>query len=494
MGFEHRVRESVAAAVSGWGLAGQGDRLVTMTEGAMENLETEMEGYTQVGGSRHDLQPWDQTKMQKIAIHLFRHNHMAKRLIEIIVDFVLGDGLTVGAINDDDDLKELIQGILDGFWDDPINDMGQYNPQRLTKLNIMGELVIPVQVNGLGDVRLGMIDPTHITKVTPDPLTMRPGQVHLSQEAARSAGKPVLEVIRYNDKEGRLVGDCFYQMINSADVNLRGVSEYFTASDWFDVYDETMKSASDRAKLGLNYIWDVTLTGENEKGIKKWTKAQKPPKPNSLRVHNEKVKWQALAPNLGAYEISRHGKDLKTLIMGGFGLPNHWFGSGDDANLATAAVMAEPTRKALKRKTRQFTYLLTDILRFVLTQKVGRDVPGGLPADFDPLANNFEITVPDIGGPDVAKIGSAMQQITSAVVLAQDNDLVGDDTARTIFASVAGLTGVAVDPAEEEKRIEAENETKAKEDGEKRDADVQRVQQALRDQQGEPEPVGAEES
>jgi len=434
-----------------------------------------MDGYTMVGGSRIDLKPWDQTKMQNVALHLYRHNHMAKRLLEIIIDFCLGDGLQVSAVHDNENTEAAIQDVLDAFWNDPINDMNRYNAQRLTELNLWGEILMPVTVNGLGDVRLGWIDPVNIYAIEPDAVTKRPGRIELSDQAANEVGKKFLEVIRYSQSEDMIVGDAFYHSINTVATGRRGVSEYFSSADWFDVYDETMKTSADRSKVMLQYIWDVTLDGASDAEIKEFLKAQKPPKPNSIRAHNEKVKWEAKSPNLGAHEASRHLKDLKHLIIGGFGYPAHWFGAGDDANLATAEVMAEPTRKALRRKMRQYTYLLSDILRFVIVQKIS----AGKLLGVDPLRECFKIDTPDIGGSDVAKIGAALQQITAAVTMAVDNALVTEDTGRAIFAAIAGMTGIDVDPIAEKNKLDAEQDKKSKDDQAKRADEVMRMNAML---------------
>lgn len=465
MNIASKVGSAISAAKAGWSIAAGGGRPVVLAESSVIELENETVGMRLIGGSKRDLGAWDQVKMQKLALHLSRHNHMAKRMLDIIVDFIVGDGIKTTAKHEDEERRKLIQSVLDRLWQDPINDMQRQNPQRVFELFLWGEVLMPAKVNELtGDVRLGWIDPSQIDKIEPDKMTKRPAYVKLMQEAGVEAEVEggILEVVRFSFAEGRLVGNAFYHQINCVMTGRRGISEYFTALDWFDVLDEFMKIANDRAKALMDYIWDVTLEGADDTDIKKFKRSQEAPRPASLRVHNEKVKWDAKAPPLVAYEASRHVKDLKTYIMGGYGYPNHWFGSGDDANLATAEQMSEPTRKALRRKTQQVVYLLTDICRFALYQ--AQVAPQGIlnGVDVDVMSDCFEVVVPDIGGSDVAKIGSALQTVTASVSQAQSDELCSKDTGRKLFAVAASMIGVQIDPAQEKLKIDEERKDREK--------------------------------
>lgn len=464
MNVLNRVSTALGSASRAWKIAATGEQPVTMSEADANNLANDMLGFTQIGGSRVDLKEWDQTRMQKVALHLFRHNHMAKRLLEIIVDFVTGDGISVVAKHKDNATKDAIQAVLDEFWNDPINDMERLNPQRLLELNLWGEVLIPALTNEMtGNVRLGWIDPSNIVEIEPDPVTKRPARVKLTTEAAAEVGSDWLDVIRYSHAEGRMVGNAFFHQINHVLSARRGISEYFTAADWYDVLDETMKVSADRSKVLMSFIWDWTMQGMSDKECQAFAKSLRQPKPGMNRVHNEKVSIDAKAPQLAAYETSRLTKDLKTHIMGGHGYPNHWFGSGDDANLATAEQMSEATRKALKRKTKQFTFLLRDMCRFAIAQAcMNPELHPGI-GGLDPMSDCFDVVVPDVGGPDAAKIGAALVAMTQAISQALADGLIAEDTARSMFAAVASMTGVEIDPAAEGEKVEqasAEREVK----------------------------------
>lgn len=487
MKFKDRITSTGRVVRSAWAISGTGSRPVVTEAETLAGLATEMEGFRGDGLRATDLLAWDQTRMQNVALYLYRHNHMAKRMLEIIVDFALGDGMTVKAVHKDEGKRLEIQDIIDTFWSDPINDMDRFNPQRLVDYNLWGEMLMPVMVNEYDrSIRLGWIDPVNILKIIDDSVTGRASVIELSDTAANEVGHKQLEVIRFDHNKNKMVGNCFYHTMNTVMSGQRGVSEFYTAADWFDIHDQTMKVSADRAKMMLNFIWDVTLNGMDDTQIAEWLKKQKPPKPNSIKAHNEKVTWEAKAPQLGSYESSRHMKDLKTHILGGFGYPNHWFGAGDDANLATASVMAEPTKKALRRKTKQFAFAIKDVVNFQLYQKI----EGGQLQGVDPMSEMFKVDVPDIGGPDVASAGSAMQAATSAITAGMDAGLVSEDTGRRLFATVASLLGIEIDAAKEKEMVEQARAQRAESDAAEDEKTADRMRAAL-EALDKPDPVPA---
>ncbi len=452
IGVMDRVRATVKGAGRVWNLSGRNKLPIVVEADDFKSLQKENEGWRQAGGNSSDLVPWSQSKMQKVALALFQKNHMAGRLLNMIVDFVMGDGINVQAKHEDEDRQEEIKAELDLFWGDPINAMDRKNPKRCLDLQLWGEICMPVRVNEAdGRTRLGWIDPTRIMEVRPDPLTGEPGTIVLDDSVLREVGQKELEVIRYREDTDTWEGDCFFYNINNVTNALRGISELYSAADWFDILDQIMKGQADRVKLLSRFIWDVTLQGANEEEIVDWLRKNgRTPPPGAIRAHNEKVTWKAEAPSLGSYESTNQTKLLKTHILGGFGYPNHWFGSGEDANLATATMMAEPTRKALRKKGKDFKWILTDIVRFALLNRQ----KAGFLQGIEITDEIFEIVIPDLAGPDMGAIGEAITKITNAITVALERELISQDTAMELFALVVGETGLEIDPEMEKGKIE----------------------------------------
>jgi hypothetical protein len=449
-----------------------------MEASALALLRLETEGYRTVGGAYVDLKPWNWETHLKESATLYQQNHAARRLIGMIVDFVVGDGITVTAKDADTEVGKQVQSIIDEFWTDPSNRMDRLNPRRVSEWQLWGEICMPILTDENGNVRLGWINPSVISRVVPDPVSGQPSQLIIDDSYAKQIGSPTLDVLRFDASTGKYTGSCVFAQIHALFGGERGVSELYTSRAWLEAMEQTLKAGVDRGKLAQAFIWDVKLEGYGEGEIKKWLRENGvSPKPGSVRAHNEKVTWTALAPALNAGEFEQHLKTLKSYIMGGHGVPNHWFGSGDDANLATAEVMSEPTRKMLRSKQKEFRELLTDVMMFVIQRKVEAGI---LPEELLTGLPPFDVVIPDVGGPDTAKVGAALEAMTRMLVSAIDAKLVSEQTARQIFAALASDTGVEIDVAAEAKQIEAEQVVKKEESQAQDEKQQEFAQQALR--------------
>lgn len=443
----------------------------------LRGLAAEDRAWSPLSGQSRDLQPWNQTRMLEKVNTIYRQNHMAHRVLNLAVDFVVGDGINATAKGDEsDENKNAVQDAIDSFWHDPINAMDRLMPQRLLEWLLWGEMLMPVRTaaNGSGKIRLGWIDPLAIRAVNTDPATSAPAEVILQDSVVPRVGVAKLQVIRWIEKTETLEGDAFFYPRNHVMGAGRGISELYTGHDWMTALDRTLRAAALRAEILNYFIWDVTLKGKDEPAVRKWLQehGSTPPKPAAIRAHNDAVVWEAKAPDLGSRDNADFLQAIKTYIMGGFGYPNHWFGSGDDANLATAAVMSEPTRRALRKIGKDLGHVLTDVLMFALgsvdrgTAREASD-PKLAADDWTPP---FDIQIPDVAGPDVAKVGAAVVAVTNAIVVAEEKGFVSHETAMSLFAAIAAQTGLEIDPAEEKAKIEVEEKERG-DDENREDAD-----------------------
>ena len=117
----------------------------------------------------------------------------------------------------------------------------------------------------------------------------------------------------------------------------------------------------ERARLQNSFIYDVTLKGAGPEKIAEWLAENGvAPKPSSVRVHNEKEEWQAVSPDLKGGESGAQGiaKMMRGLLLGGVGIPSHWFAQGEDVNRASAESMDQPTLKKMTRRQRTVRHIL----------------------------------------------------------------------------------------------------------------------------------------
>lgn len=393
------------------------------------------------GSAERDLSPLAQERMLDIAYYLYETDPLARRIIHITRDYVVAEGVGLKAKD------AAVQEVLEAFWHDPVNNMDLKLDRRVAELGLWGEQCYPVFVNPAnGHVRLGYLDPKLIQSVEIDPEN---AEVNVAVVQKDSLGQPGrrYQVIRRNDDPrsstyGFLTGECFYFKINAVTTASRGRSDLLPLADYLDLYNQFLFTRGERAAFGNAWIWDVTLEGMTADQIRQWLREHPTPTPGSIRAHNERVKWEAVAPDLKAHDASYDARMIKNYILGGAGLPEHFFAEGGETTRATAAEMGEPVIKHFTSRQKFVRTMLTDILDFVLDQAI---LAGRLPAEID---REYDLIFPEISIKDLAKYGTVLVQTAQALLIAQEQGWVTPADASLLFCEVASNMGPDIQPPE----------------------------------------------
>ncbi|HET7872821.1 MAG TPA: hypothetical protein VFL42_09950, partial [Terriglobales bacterium] len=165
-----------------------------------------------------DLNPVMQQRMQQVAFFLRATTPFGKRIVEVISDYVVGEGFTPIARD------ARVQQVVDRFWNDEVNNMRRQLRDWCDELTTFGELSIPAAVNPVdGFVRLGYLDPqmldaveygklstgNDVLEMTTFPIALRMRSTPQESESRR------LTLIRTDEDPtstefGQLSGQCFY--------------------------------------------------------------------------------------------------------------------------------------------------------------------------------------------------------------------------------------------------------------------------------------------
>jgi hypothetical protein len=398
--------------------------------------------------------------MLAIALWLWEGNALAQWMIEVVVDFVWGEGGAIAASDAD------VNDVLKAFWTDPVNKLGLRLDDWTRELGLQGELILPVFVNKVdGHVRLGYIPPEHVEDIIPDPdncLIQAAVVLKASLGQPRKVYKVVrAETWRASPHYGRLMpaepnerdisggtgrvydGSCILAQTNKLSGARRGRSDLLALIDWLDGYDAALFDQLDRAQLIDSFIWDVTLKGADEKVIGDFLKKNIKPKRGSIRAHNEQVEWQAVTPDFKAQDKSELFRLLRTHILGSRSIPEHYYGSGGEVNLATAKEMGLPTQKRMTRRQNVIRELMRTLGGFAIDQAVRY---GTLPAA---APRDVTVTLPEISMKDTSAITTALTSLSAALSMAQAQGWLRKATAARLFAVMAGQLGTEINVDEE---------------------------------------------
>lgn len=417
---------------------------------AARSQSRDEEGYRRLSDTARDLSPLTHSRMQEIAVYLWVYNPIAARIMETLVEWIVGEGVRFQAPH------ERTQEYLDGFWDHPINRWDLKLEERVREFFVFGEQFWPVfgnKFNGL--MTLGVMDPSRVKEVITDPdnASMPIGIVTKQRmgederrlrTVLRGEAEEILSPSALRERAGMKDGELVVAMGNKLSTMSRGISELFRLADWLDGYEQLLFSLLSQERHRANFLWDVTLEGASDEKIEERLKTVRAPKPFSIRMHNEKEKWELVGPAFGsAANNTEIARLFRNHVLGGQAMPEHWYGGGGDVNRATASEMSGPAEKAFTAKQKRIKYLLVDVLQI----QIERGIQHGVLPD-DDEARAVDVDFPELSSRDTSRISASLQQTASALSLAADQGWIDDETSVRVLASLIQQTGVEADPDE----------------------------------------------
>lgn len=187
----------------------------------------------------------------------YNANPMANAIVEMGVNFVLGDGLVVDAAH------RKVQALLDAFWHDPDNRMNLRQYDLATELSLYGELFIRLFVNRYnGHVKIAQIDPVLIDEIECDPENIeRQLRCHRralgpSGEQTTGAAGDALKGIWF-----AMPDEVMHFAVNKVTNAKRGKSDLATLLPWLRRYKDWLIDRVRINKYKSAFLWDVTLSG-----------------------------------------------------------------------------------------------------------------------------------------------------------------------------------------------------------------------------------------
>lgn len=426
---------------------------------------------------RKELPPHVRTKVQKVAAQLWDGNPLARRFIVRLVNYLLGDGITVQAKHDNEATKSAIQEVIDRFWKDRRNRIARRLPRWLAALETYGELALVTTVNpATGLVRLAYVSPSRILDVKSEPGDIEHlTQLHLQRWESGSENDPdVREIVRPDESDpeagskhyGRLAGQAFYWGVNHLPDMVRGRPSQLVVADFLDADDQLIWNLLERTAFGNAFVWDVTLMGADDDEIKRWRRENgAPPKPGSVVVHNDKVTYEAKSADLKSMDSVTQHDLLAGVIALAHGMPAMWFTAQNDPNRANGENLTGPTLKDMTAKQRQVREMVSDLVAFQLDQAVlvGVLAANDIPDPYD----HFTVEMPDLSAADTAAASSALGAIVAAVVMANKEGLITKELAVRATTMILNQLGLEADAAEV-----LEQATKEKEEADRKAAEA----------------------
>lgn len=403
------------------------------------------------------------------AWQLWQMNPVARRYLEIKRDYIIGQGVT--PMTNDKDL----QAILDDFW--ITNRMDEHVGEFAHQLFLFGIQVWPLYVRQSdGKIQIGYFDPSQVETVIPDPnnaLNFR--AVVLKERTTMNAwetshGKQVYRIVQSDDEGVKVLaanakpddwepamlkafganeyaGDCLYTRVNAVSNQAMGLSDLVALADWLDQLDETLFSLGEREQMAGYFNFDVTMTGATPDVLRARQAELKlnPPRRGSVNLHNENETWECTAPDLKQAASIETVNEQLAFILGGMGIPVHWYGKGDETNRATAQAQGDPTWRSLQHAQRVVRDALVELLEVVRDQAIA----SGKYHPSEDADTAITLDMPAMTNKDTAAISASLAQIANSLLVAQENKWLTPEEAATIYRTMVADLGVELESVEE---------------------------------------------
>ena len=356
-------------------------------------------GWTSFTGGPNDRDAAEMQQQYQDALEAWRKNPMAKRIIDCITDYVLGDGMTPNAPGQ---LGQFVKK----WWNHPKNHMDRRLPELCEELSRAGDLFLTLHRNpadGLSYVR--PVPKDRIIRIDTLP---NDWETETAYHEIQETGDPKIWLSPEHPGAETADAVMVHYSVNRVVGCLMGESDLATMIPWLLRYSRLIE---DRVRLHWAmraFLWVVTVPQNMVRA--KQEQYRSPPESGSIIVKDEAEEWQAVTPDLRAFDAQFDTRAVRQMIDAGSGMPPHWRGEAHDVSLATAEAMEHSASRHLRRRQLYLRFVVTHLAHTAYTRAHAIGKVRGRP---NPDAITVEMT--DIDRDDNQDLASAANTIAQAL-------------------------------------------------------------------------------
>ncbi len=358
-------------------------------------------------GNFRDRLNYDRRNILTQAITAWRANPIARRIIEITTEFVIGTGWSFQS-------PKNCEKFLRNFWHHPLNNLDEQLPEWADEAWRTGDLFLLVSVDGGGQVYVRALPSESIGVIVTRDNDYRQ-EIAYKRDATDENSWPALNLLSpspfsvFENGEGR-GGAVLHFPLNRAVGASFGESDLASVLYWIGLYRQWLE---DRSRLNyfrqmFSFVLTRPFTSQAEKDSYMRTFVARLPKQSGGVLGldpNETL--STIFPNLASFEANEDGLALKRMIAAGVGIPMHYLAEPESSTRSTAESAGTPTFKRFTRRQQYLSSVVQTLLQTVVA--IRRKTYTNLP-----IRPEITIVVPDITERDNANLAIAVQRIVTA--------------------------------------------------------------------------------
>ncbi len=415
----------------------QVDRQVHLAVRAIDDANDRMLNRDTYPRDRHD---YDRDEVLRDALDAWRSNPLARRIVELTSQYVVGGGLGIEAKN------ERTHRFLQAWWTHRLNRMGTRAFDLCDELTRTGNifLIVSTDPGGMSYLRaLPTADVLDILTASND----IEQELYVLEKPRMDDDRPLESVngqlcypwpVYNEDSDGPDSTGAFSPAVLHYAVN-RPVGAKWGESDLGPLLKWLARHAAwleDRARLNryrqsFLYVVKAAFTSQAERLARQAELNANPPSPGSILVADQSEEWSVLNPDLASFEAAEDGLALKKMIAAGSGNPLHFLAEPESATRTTAEAAGGPTYRHYEQRQKFFLWMIEDIARVALNRRAQVDRH---------IAPKTQLNVKssDISARDNAALATAATTAVAAFSALRDRGLIDDAELLRIAYRFAG--------------------------------------------------------
>lgn len=350
----------------------------------------------------------------------FVTNPIGKRQVKTLTSYLVGRGLSVSSLSKD------AQRAIDRFVNEKENYWDMFVREESNRIQIDGEAFVILFINRYdGTVIARDVEPNEVKEIFTDPDDYKK-IIGIKRAYTRRIPHEDFSGYRFeyieeviqpglpDPRNRNIIRDFVYVKIPTVATMQRGIPDLASHLYWLKQFRGILDARVALNKFRAAYIWDVTIQGTPADVEDFRNKNSRPPKPGTIKIHNQSVTWEAKSPNIAAADAKDDIRSVKLMAVAGSGLPEHILtGDASNSNYSSTEQATLPFIKGVEDYQDLFEFFFKDLFGKVIYygQRYG-DIPkrltdeNGKEIDGD---NLIVTTFPEIQPKDEAKQAQAIQ-------------------------------------------------------------------------------------
>lgn len=388
------------------------NRLVNEKLSLQESENTFLVGARSLSQSQRDRYTYDRTEVLEQSLEAWRTNPLARRIVELTSQYVVGGGLTINCKH------EKAAAFLAAFWNHRLNHMPVRVFEMCDELTRTGNLFILLSTDPAGMSYLRVIPASEIDEIQSrvndieQPVMFKP-----KANTEDLDPKPILAYDPQKDNPQEPV--MLHYAINRPAGAQWGEPDLAPLLRWLARYSNWLE---DRARLNryrnaFLFVVQAKFASDAQRKARQTALNANPPKPGSILVADENETWKVLHPRLESGDAEKDGLSIKKMIAAGAGIPLHFLAEPESATRTTAEAAGGPTYRRFEQRQEYFLWMIQDILSVVLARRGSLDAK--VKGDIE-----FTVTGADISSNDNGTLSQAAYYMISILDDLRDRKLI----------------------------------------------------------------------